>query len=63
LGITDSDSPKSTKFGPHIPHSIPFRFFEGANLTPRVAILGKSNMAAKLSQRHQLKQPVRNFID
>ena len=42
-----SDSSKSTKFGPDIPYIIPFPFFEGAKKSDtRVAILGKSNMAA-----------------
>jgi len=30
LGSFGSDSSKSTKFGPDIPYTIPFRFFEGA---------------------------------
>ena len=29
LGSFGSDSSKSTKFGPDIPYTIPFRFFEG----------------------------------
>jgi len=44
LGSFGSDSSKSNKFGPDIPYTVPFRFFEGAKKSDtRVAMFTWEN--------------------
>jgi len=59
LGSFGSDSSKSTKFGPDIPYTTPFRFFEGAKKSDtRGRHIGKIQYGHESFQPHVVfKQP------